>query len=58
MGSLIVGSVLHEGLIPAPFESKENVTMRLYLWPDYRVIVISARGLKVSVDGVPRPEDG
>jgi hypothetical protein len=56
-GSLIVGSDLHEGLIPAPFESKENLTMRLYLWPDYREIAISARGLKICLDGVPRPED-
>lgn len=57
-GSLTVGSDLLESLIPAPFESRAAVTMRLFMWPDYREIVISAQGLTIHLDGVPRPECG
>ena len=52
-GSLNVGSQLIENMIPAPFESRDAVTMRLFMWPDYREIVVSARGLTVRFDGVP-----
>jgi hypothetical protein len=40
-GSLIVGSELIDYLIPAPFDSKDAVTMKLFMWPDYREINIS-----------------
>jgi hypothetical protein len=56
-GSLSVGRELIENLIPALFESSDAVTMRLFMWPDYREIVVSARGLTVRFDGVPRLED-
>jgi hypothetical protein len=55
-GSLSVGSKLIEDLIPAPFEAKESVTLKLFLWPDYREIVISAQGLTVRLEGVPAQE--
>jgi ribosomal protein L7/L12 len=55
-GSLLVGSDLLKNLIPAPFESIATVTMRLFMRPDYREIVISAQRLTVRLDGVPRLE--
>lgn len=55
-GSLSVGSDLLENLIPAPFESSTAVTMRLFMWPDYREIAISAQRLSIRLDGVPHAE--
>jgi hypothetical protein len=57
-GSLMVGSELLENLIPVPFECRDAVTMRLLMWPDDREIVVSARGLVIRLDGVPRLERG
>jgi hypothetical protein len=57
-GSLIIGTERLQSLIPVPFESRDAVTMRLYMWPDYREIVISAIGLMIRFDGVPRLERG
>jgi hypothetical protein len=55
-GSLIIGSNLIENLIPVPFEGTEAIKLRLFMWPDYREIVISARGLTVRLEGVPSLE--
>jgi hypothetical protein len=55
-GSLSVDAQLIEGLIPVPFDGQGAVSMKLFMWPDYREIAISARGLKARLDGVPRLE--
>jgi len=55
-GSLCIDSELIKGLIPVPFDGKGAITMKLFLWPDYREIVIAARGLRVRLEGVPQPE--
>lgn len=55
-GSLYVESELIEDLIPVPFDSKGAITMKLFMWPDYRKIVIDAQGLRVQLEGVPLPD--
>jgi hypothetical protein len=56
-GSLSVASEAVTDLIPVPFKSASNVTLKLFMWPDFREIIISARGLSIRLDGEPRLEE-
>ncbi len=55
-GSLHIASEPTPSLIPVPFSSASAVTLKLFMWPDYREIRFSANGLTIRLDGEPRLE--
>jgi hypothetical protein len=55
--SLSVASEVINDLIPVPYNAASRVTLKLFMWPDYREITITARGLSIRLAGEPRLEE-
>lgn len=55
-GSLAVDSQVVDGLLPVPFDRDGVITLKLFMWPDYREIIVSARSVAVYLEGDAVPE--
>ena len=55
-GSIGVELDVIEHCIPVPFDRRGTVTLKLFLWPDYREINVSAQSVSVRLEGEALPE--
>jgi hypothetical protein len=52
-GSLGVDLEVIDDFISLPFDRNGAITLKLFVWPDYREIIVSARSLTVRLEGDP-----
>jgi hypothetical protein len=55
-GSLGVDLDVMEHCIPVPFDRKGTVKLKLFMWPDYREIIVFAQGVTARLEGEALPE--